>query len=44
MTVEVMTFGCRLNTYESEAIRREAQAAGLTDTVVVASGRRPASS
>jgi threonylcarbamoyladenosine tRNA methylthiotransferase MtaB len=35
MTVEVMTFGCRLNTYESEAIRREAQAAGLTDTVVV---------
>src|SRR5215813_863177 len=30
-----MTFGCRLNTYESEAIRREAQAAGLTDTVVV---------
>jgi threonylcarbamoyladenosine tRNA methylthiotransferase MtaB len=35
VTVEVMTFGCRLNTYESEAIRREAQAAGLTDTVVV---------
>src|SRR5689334_6764135 len=35
MTVEVMTFGCRLNAYESEAIRREAQAAGLTDTVVV---------
>ena len=35
MTVEVMTFGCRLNTYESEAIRREAQAAGLADTVVV---------
>jgi threonylcarbamoyladenosine tRNA methylthiotransferase MtaB len=35
VTVEVMTFGCRLNAYESEAIRREAQAAGLTDTVVV---------
>src|SRR6185369_469519 len=35
VTVEVMTFGCRLNTYESEAIRREAQAAGLADTVVV---------
>jgi threonylcarbamoyladenosine tRNA methylthiotransferase MtaB len=35
MTVEVMTFGCRLNAYESEAIRREAQAAGLADTVVV---------
>src|SRR5437763_1310901 len=30
-----MTFGCRLNAYESEAIRREAQAAGLTDTVVI---------
>jgi len=35
MTVEVVTFGCRLNAYESEAIRREAQAAGLADTVVV---------
>lgn len=30
-----MTFGCRLNAYESEAIRREAEAAGLTDAVVV---------
>jgi threonylcarbamoyladenosine tRNA methylthiotransferase MtaB len=35
VTVDVMTFGCRLNANESEAIRREAQAAGLTDTVVV---------
>jgi threonylcarbamoyladenosine tRNA methylthiotransferase MtaB len=35
VTVEIMTFGCRLNAYESEAIRRETQAAGLTDTVVV---------
>jgi threonylcarbamoyladenosine tRNA methylthiotransferase MtaB len=35
VTVEVITFGCRLNAYESEAIRREAQAAGLADTVVV---------
>jgi len=35
VTVEVMTFGCRLNTYESEAIRREAAAAGLADTIVV---------
>jgi threonylcarbamoyladenosine tRNA methylthiotransferase MtaB len=35
VTLEVMTFGCRLNAYESEAIRREAQAAGLADTVVV---------
>src|SRR5262249_36007917 len=28
-------FGCRLNAYESEVIRREAEVAGLTDTVVV---------
>ena len=35
MTVDVVTFGCRLNTCESEAIRREARAAGLADAVVV---------
>ncbi|MBX6328019.1 MAG: tRNA (N(6)-L-threonylcarbamoyladenosine(37)-C(2))-methylthiotransferase MtaB [Pseudolabrys sp.] len=35
MTVQIVTFGCRLNTYESEVIRREAAAAGLADTVVV---------
>jgi threonylcarbamoyladenosine tRNA methylthiotransferase MtaB len=35
MTVEVVTFGCRLNAYESEVIRREAEAAGLGDTVVI---------
>jgi threonylcarbamoyladenosine tRNA methylthiotransferase MtaB len=35
MSVEVLTFGCRLNSYESEVIRRHAQAAGLTDTVVI---------
>ncbi len=29
MTVEVVTFGCRLNTYESEVMRRDAVAAGL---------------
>jgi threonylcarbamoyladenosine tRNA methylthiotransferase MtaB len=33
MSVEVLTFGCRLNTYESEVIR--GHAAALTDTVVV---------
>lgn len=27
--LEILTFGCRLNTYESEVIRREAKAAGL---------------
>jgi threonylcarbamoyladenosine tRNA methylthiotransferase MtaB len=35
MSVDVITFGCRLNTYESEVIRRQARAAGLADTVVV---------
>ncbi|MFL5095861.1 MAG: tRNA (N(6)-L-threonylcarbamoyladenosine(37)-C(2))-methylthiotransferase MtaB [Xanthobacteraceae bacterium] len=34
MGVDVITFGCRLNTYESEVIRRKANAAGL-DAVVV---------
>jgi threonylcarbamoyladenosine tRNA methylthiotransferase MtaB len=35
MSVDVLTFGCRLNTYESEVIRRHAAAAGLADVVVV---------
>ncbi len=35
MSVEVLTFGCRLNAAESEVIRREAERAGFTDTVVV---------
>jgi threonylcarbamoyladenosine tRNA methylthiotransferase MtaB len=35
MSVDVVTFGCRLNAAESEVIRREAERAGLTDTVVV---------
>ncbi|HWL04636.1 MAG TPA: tRNA (N(6)-L-threonylcarbamoyladenosine(37)-C(2))-methylthiotransferase MtaB [Xanthobacteraceae bacterium] len=34
-SVEVVTFGCRLNIVESEVIRREAKAAGLSDAVVV---------
>ena len=29
MTIDVVTFGCRLNTFESEVMRREAEAAGL---------------
>ncbi|RWO51252.1 tRNA (N(6)-L-threonylcarbamoyladenosine(37)-C(2))-methylthiotransferase MtaB [Mesorhizobium sp.] len=28
-SVDVVTFGCRLNTYESEVMRREAESAGL---------------
>jgi threonylcarbamoyladenosine tRNA methylthiotransferase MtaB len=35
MSVEVVTFGCRLNAYESEVIRRQAQAAGVDNAVVV---------
>src|ERR1700728_400446 len=35
MSVDVITFGCRLNAAESEVIRREAERAGLSDTVVV---------
>lgn len=35
MGVDVVTFGCRLNAYESEVIRRNADAAGLGETVVV---------
>ncbi len=31
---DVVTFGCRLNAYESEVIRRHAAAAGLDDAVV----------
>ncbi|MDB5651481.1 MAG: hypothetical protein JWL62_3001 [Hyphomicrobiales bacterium] len=32
--VEVVTFGCRLNAVESEAMRRAAEAAGQTNTIV----------
>jgi threonylcarbamoyladenosine tRNA methylthiotransferase MtaB len=35
MTVEVVTFGCRLNAFEAEVIRREAEGAGLSDTIVI---------
>src|SRR5262249_8640851 len=35
MNVDVVTFGCRLNAYESEVIRRNAVAAGLSDVVVI---------
>jgi threonylcarbamoyladenosine tRNA methylthiotransferase MtaB len=35
MSVEVVTFGCRLNAAESEVIRRSAESAGCSDTVVV---------
>ena len=35
MSVDIVTFGCRLNTHESEIMRSKAHAAGLTDAVVV---------
>ncbi|HEV8027506.1 MAG TPA: radical SAM protein, partial [Stellaceae bacterium] len=33
--LDVVTFGCRLNAFESEVIRRQAEAAGLGDAVIV---------
>ena len=35
MGVDVVTFGCRLNAFESEVIRREAERAGLADVIVI---------
>src|SRR5262249_14002386 len=35
MSIDVVTFGCRLNTYESEVMRRAAAAGGLDDAVIV---------
>jgi threonylcarbamoyladenosine tRNA methylthiotransferase MtaB len=35
LPLDIVTFGCRLNAFESEAIRREAMAAGLDDAIIV---------
>jgi threonylcarbamoyladenosine tRNA methylthiotransferase MtaB len=35
MTLDILTFGCRLNAYESEVMRGHALAAGVGETVVV---------
>ena len=35
MAVETLTFGCRLNAYESEVMKTEAEKAGLTDALIV---------
>ncbi|GIS17924.1 MAG: hypothetical protein CM15mP119_3280 [Alphaproteobacteria bacterium] len=32
---DIRTFGCRINIWESEVMRNQAQAAGLNDVVVV---------
>ena len=34
MSVDVVTFGCRLNTYESEVMKKHALDAGLSDTII----------
>jgi len=34
MSAEIVTFGCRLNAYESEALRARANEAGLADVVI----------
>jgi len=34
-TVDILTLGCRLNSYESEVMRGHAEAAGLRDAVIV---------
>ncbi len=35
MCAEIVTFGCRLNAFEAEVIRREADSADLTDTIII---------
>ena len=35
MSVEIVTFGCRLNAFEAEVIRSKAEGAGLVDTIVI---------
>jgi threonylcarbamoyladenosine tRNA methylthiotransferase MtaB len=35
MGVDVVTFGCRLNAFESDVVRLEADRAGLDDTIVI---------
>lgn len=35
MTIKVITFGCRLNTYESEVIKKKAADSGLNDVFII---------
>src|SRR4030088_319905 len=35
MSVDIVTFGCRLNAFESEVVAREAESAGLNETIVI---------
>jgi hypothetical protein len=44
MTIEVVTFGCRLNTHESEAIRQAAREHGVkpSETLTMSKHKPPA--
>ena len=35
MSIETLTFGCRLNAYESAVMKSEAEKAGLSDTIII---------
>ncbi|MCD7058385.1 tRNA (N(6)-L-threonylcarbamoyladenosine(37)-C(2))-methylthiotransferase MtaB [Pelagibacterium xiamenense] len=35
MSIETITFGCRLNAYESEVMKAEAEKSGLSDAIIV---------
>ena len=35
MSIDIVTFGCRLNAYESEVMRNHATTAGLAGAVIV---------
>ena len=35
MSVETLTFGCRLNAYESQVMKAEAEKAGLSAALIV---------
>jgi threonylcarbamoyladenosine tRNA methylthiotransferase MtaB len=35
MSVETLTFGCRLNAYEAEVMKAEAEKAGVSDTIII---------
>ncbi len=35
MSIETVTFGCRLNAYESEVIKTEAAKSGLSDAIII---------
>ena len=42
MSIEVLTFGCRLNSYESEVMRRQAADAGRMSSPATRSSSTPA--